>query len=83
MSTIKFELKEAQTERASKWCRAHMDAKHPNGFIDCTGAQFRYCFIPTGLGDNIDVECLSCKSKITVTIDDDGDWCFPPENDKP
>jgi len=36
---------------------------------DCTGAQFEYSFIPTGIGEIQTVKCLVCNKEHTVYND--------------
>lgn len=83
MSNRTFTLSDAQTKRVSDWMRKHFDTVHTKGSCkDVSGAAIEFRFIPTGLGDNVNVHCIWCKegakhSSINITEDfDDGTFLY-------
>lgn len=72
----KFELTPKQEDRVQTWWAGHVKEQHPNGVKEMTGAFLRFSFIPTGLGPNVEVECIHCEKSINVSQDFDTDEFF-------
>lgn len=78
-----FYISEQQKERRDKWCKQHGAEAHPNGVRDIGGAAFKYTILPTGTGDNIEVECIWCPGKkIILSEDDGGDFMYDEDGRK-
>jgi hypothetical protein len=76
-------MSEQQKERRDKWCKKHAEDFHSKGVRDISGAAFKYTIIPTGLGSNIEVECIWCPGKkVILTEDDGGDFLYDEDGKK-
>lgn len=74
--TREFKLDGEQQNRLDRWANKHR-LVHASGVRDCSGAWLRYIFLPTGMGDNVTVECIWCENvKLVLTKDDDGDFLY-------
>lgn len=79
----KFELDAEQEKRLQSWRKNHFETAHPKGVRDMTGAALRFTFIPSGIGDNVTVECIWCPNvKVTLTIGDDGEFLYNEDGTK-
>lgn len=70
---MKFELEGKELETFKKWNNEHRKTckyTQPGGFKDSAGARLTFCFMPTGLGVCIMVEC-ACGESINCTDTDD------------
>jgi len=65
---IKFELNEQQVTSFNEFKKNHGPDKCLEPPYDCTGANFVFSFMPTGLGDNVWVTC-GCGAKHDLTGD--------------
>lgn len=61
--TVSFELNAVETARLRKFCEEHRrHAKHMSA-----GEMFRISFVPTLLGTDSDVQCLTCGAVESLT----------------
>jgi hypothetical protein len=83
----KFELDDMQQARADAWFKHHWEVIHANFHPrEMSGAAVKFTIIPTGCGDNIDMECIWCKEgmpaqKVVLTVGDDGEFIFEYDAD--
>lgn len=80
--TTKFELNKEQDARFKSWREKHREV-HANGVRDCSGAWLRFTFMPTGVGDNVEVECIWCPGvKLNLSLDDFGEFIYNEDGSK-
>lgn len=87
MARVKFEFTEAQQARYSAWFKHHWEIVHkgfhPRGDSPVTSW---FIFGPTGIGDNVRVECQWCNEghqghTLDLTEDDGGGFIFEYDED--
>lgn len=61
---IKFELNEKETEAANNFLKKH---RHPDVYKGAIGGHIAYSFIPTSIGDAIDICCSICGEQENIT----------------
>lgn len=73
---MKFELGDIQLTRLNAWAESHLKEHKFLIEREVTGVSLKYTFIPSGLGDDVEVECLWCVKRINLTIGDQGEFLF-------
>ena len=59
MRNISFRLNDFETQRANDFQNEHL--------CSCSAQAFHFIITPTGIGNNVQVECSKCKAKKDVT----------------
>lgn len=78
-----FHITQQQKDRRDSWCKKHGETAHARGVRDMSGAAFLYTILPTGMGDNITIECIWCPgTKIILTEGDGGEFLYDEEGRK-
>lgn len=62
METIKFELDEIETQRCQEFCKAHEECP-----AHSMGEKILISFLPTTLGDAVQIRCLACGAHQDIT----------------